>query len=441
MKHALLLFSAATAVAALITPRVTQPDQTVISSDKNEGRSAPNWWDSLTQGYGFQALADSFEHAIKDAESAFAGTQRDHHHGDHGRHGHHGHHPGDTNKTIYQLISENKHLRRFTALVDEHDDIKELLQDTKTNHTLLIPTDRAFARIPDHDKDKKPPAEVIRAILAYHLAPGRYCSRRLFFSYTIPTELVSTSLGNRPQRLRISSSLIFGSRINFFTKFVIKDIPAKNGLIHAIDSILIPPPPTYKIIQLLPNTFSTLSLAVETTGLGDELDELVFEGGTFFTPTNRAFTRLGPRANAFLFSDHGKKYLKALIKYAIVANETLYSDAYYKGDDGDEIRSKDYWHVDLPSLLDDKPISVDIERWKGWVSIVANGYTHVSVQDVLARDGVLQVVNSVLFPPRRDGRHGVLVEGEEREWEVEEIVERLEPYVQGPGWGGEMKDL
>ncbi|KAK0655884.1 FAS1 domain-containing protein, partial [Cercophora newfieldiana] len=347
------------------------------------------------------------------------------------KHGHHDHH-GDLSKTIYELISENKHTKRFAALVDEHEDIKELLQDTKTNRTLFIPTDRAFERIPDHDKDKKPPAEVIRAILAYHIAPGRYCSRRLHFSHTIPTELESSSLGSHPQRLRISSSLVFGSRINFFTKFIIKDIPAKNGLIHAVDFILIPPPPSYKIIQLLPNTFSTLSLGLETTGLGDDLDELTFEGGTFFAPTNRAFTRLGPRANAFLFSDHGKKYLKALIKYSIVANDTLYSDAYYKRkeDDGDEgVKSMDNWHVDLSSLLDDKPISVDIRSWKGWVSIVANGYTHVAVQDVLARDGVLQIVNSVLFPPRRDGHHGWL-ETEDREWEIDEIVERLEPYVE-----------
>jgi len=442
MKSTLVLLTAATAAAALITTRVIQPDQTVISIDKNEEPPSHNWWDSLTQGNGFQALADSFEDAIKDAEGDHHEDEGHHHPGGHWKHGHHGH-LGNTSKTIYELISENNHTKRFAALVDDHDDIKELLKDTKTNHTLFIPTDRAFERIPDHDKDKKPPAKVIRAILAYHIAPGRYTSRRLWFSHTIPTELSSSSLGSHPQRLRISSSLVFGSRINFFTKILIKDIPAKNGLIHAVDFILIPPPPSDKIIQLLPNTFSTLSLGLETTGLADDLGELTFEGGTFFAPTNRAFTRLGPRANAFLFSDRGKKFLKALIKYSIVANETLYSDAYYKHKDNDDdddkhVKSRDYRHVDLPSLLDDKPISVDIKRWKGWVSIVANGYTRVAVQDVLARDGVLQVVNSVLFPPRKDGTHGVGVEGDDREWEVEEIVERLEPYVEGEGRMGDL---
>lgn len=33
-----------------------------------------------------------------------------------------------------------------------------------------------------------------------------------------------------------------------------------------------------------------------------------------------------------MFSSFGEKYLKALLKYHIVANQTLYSDAYYKAD-------------------------------------------------------------------------------------------------------------
>jgi len=450
MKRALLFLLAVATATALVAPKLPAVDQTVIANNNNnDAPSGLEWWDSIIQSSGFQALTDSFEHAIKDTEAALSrahpkdndddeGDDDDghHHHGGKGKHGHHGHH-GDVTKTIWELISTNKHTTRFAALVEEHDDIKDLLSDTSINHTLFIPTDRAFDRIPDHGKDKKPPPEVIRAILLYHLAPGRFCSRRLYYSHTIPSALNSSSLGDHPQRLRISSHLFFNTKINFFAKVIMKDIHAKNGLIHAVDSILLPPPPTAKIIQLLPNAFSTLSLALETTGLGEELKDLTFHGGTFFAPTNKAFTRLGPRANAFLFSDRGKKYLKALVKYSIVANETLYSDAFYRPKEGDEDdaekgvsgKGRDYWHVDLPSLLDDKPISVDVRSWKGWTSIVANGFTRVLVQDGLARDGVIQVVGSVLFPPHKDGHSGV-EEEEEREWEEEEIVQRLEEYVE-----------
>ncbi|KAK5656221.1 hypothetical protein OQA88_4982 [Cercophora sp. LCS_1] len=444
----LLLFVSAALAAVVLTPKSASLDQAILSVDEPHHEvesSAPGWWDSVTNDERFHALANSLENA-GDAISHVLFDDDDHHDHDHDHdhdkprhpgHGHDGHHHhGDASKTIYDQLKESKYTTRFAALVDEHSDIKGLLQSTKTNRTLFVPTDKAFERIPpDHEK---PPAEFIRAVLAYSIAPGLWSSRRLFFSHTTPTELKLDDLGGYPQRLRISAGVLSGLRINLFTRVIAKDIIAKNGLIHAVDHILVPPPSTSKIIQLLPNTFSTFSLGLTTTGLGEEISELKWLGGTAFVPTNRAFTRLGPRANAFLFSERGKKYLKALLKYSLVANETLYSDAYYKsgGDDDDEDATKPggsgYWHVDLPSLLDDKPISVDVKRWKGFIDIVANGYTHVALQDVIGEDGVLQVVNSVLFPPRRPGHHHGEEESDDddREWSVEELVERLEGYVQ-----------
>jgi uncharacterized surface protein with fasciclin (FAS1) repeats len=79
----------------------------------------------------------------------------------------------------------------------------------------------------------------------------------------------------------------------------------------------------------------------------DVLDpEVPKSGGTFFAPTNLAFAKLGPHVNAFLFSRYGQKYLKALLKYHIVANHTLFSDAYYPPKKGDgETELLDGHHV------------------------------------------------------------------------------------------------
>ncbi|KAK1750291.1 Fasciclin domain-containing protein [Echria macrotheca] len=449
MRQVTLLLSAGLA-AALVVRSPAPLDQVLLAADdsiSDSDRPAPSWWGAAVGDDHIQALEGTFEGALEEAELAVTRILRDDDggdgdhgkHGKHGKHGHHGHH-GDPSKTIYELIKESKYTTKFAELVDEHDDIKDLLQSTETNRTLFVPTDRVFERIPDGHK--KPPAEFIRAYLAYSIAPGRFPARRLFFKHTIPSELKLDDLGGHAQRIRVSASLIFGTHLNFFTKIVARDIEAKNGLIHAVDGLLLPPPPTDKIIQLLPDTFSTYSLALATTNLVEELPE-VWTGATAFVPTNRAFARLGPRVNAFLFSDHGKKYLKALLKYGIVANQTLYSDAFYKApvdDDDDDKRAQkaDYWHVDLPSLLDDKPIAVDVRRWKGFVSIVANGYTRVAVQDVLGSDGVLQVTGTVLIPPhkRGHGEEGQEWEEEEeqdddREWEVEELKARLDPYLEG----------
>ena len=236
-----------------------------------------------------------------------------------------------------------------------------------------------------------------------------------------------------------------------------------------MDSILVPPPPASKLISLFPAKFSTLLLAAEKTGLADKAREdhdHKLTGLTVFAPTNTAFKKLGPAANAFLFnSEKGLRYLKALLLYHVVANETLYSDTYYgpssdagfglgefgHGDDDGEYEDEGdtkngHTHLDLPSLLHGKHLSVDISRWHRLITIRVNGRTRVSVQDALARDGVIQVVDSVLFPPhtpKGSEQQEDADEAADGEISVEELVERLRPFVgdepeAGDEWVGEL---
>lgn len=240
-----------------------------------------------------------------------------------------------------------------------------------------------------------------------------------------------------------------------------------------MDSIIIPPPKTLKIIDLLPSEFSTLELGLGKTGLLEELNSTHHAGGTFFAPSNWAFQKLGPRINAFLFSSHGQKYLKALLQYHIVANQTLYSDAYYgpssadmssisqpKKEGGchgrrsgsekrtgvfgrlvDKIMPRDdhhgpphhgpprgFFHIDLPTMLEDKTLSIDIARYGRLIDIKINGFSRVVVSDGVAEDGVLHVVGDVLIPPKK---LGMAETGEELS--VEELKERLAPYVEDDG--------
>ena len=124
-----------------------------------------------------------------------------------------------------------------------------------------------------------------------------------------------------------------------------------NGVIHGVDSLLIPPPKLASIISFLPGEFSTLELGLTKTGLLPAIaDTSTHLGGTIFAPSNFAFRKLGPKINGFLFSKFGQKYLKALLEYHVVANQTLYSDAYYKSESVDNVMAeggipKGYFHV------------------------------------------------------------------------------------------------
>lgn len=146
-----------------------------------------------------------------------------------------------------------------------------------------------------------------------------------------------------------------------------------------------------------------------------------------------------------MFSKYGEKYLKALLKYHVVANQTLYSDAFYKAKDAeamgchgerDEVDEEDipkgYFHIDLPTLLDEKSLSIDVARYGGFISIKINGFASVVVQDGVARDGVIHVVGNVLIPPKTPGGKGEVFEEEgEMELDLEELKERLIPYLGG----------
>lgn len=382
--------------------------------------------DSLASGFEdvITSAGDTLESVFQGEASPFGG-----HHGGHHRHG--------ENLTIYELIKENDYTSKFAAIVDEHKDIVKLLNSTKANYTLFVPINAAFEHIPDHP-DHKPSKEFVEALLKYHIGVGLYPAGRILATHTLPTALDEDELGGEPQRLRVRVGLT-GVRVNFYDKVVGADYFAKNGVIHAVRNILVPPPRVGRLLSLFPSKFSTLLLAMEKTNFVEFIHAIPSTGSTVFAPSNTAFDRLGPGANAFLFnSEKGLKYLKALLKYHIVVNETLYSDALYidksEGksapvdiltDDEPEANGLRHYHVDLPSLLKEKNISVDITRWGGFIDVKVNGYVHVAVQDGIARNGAVQVVDHVLLPHRSPGKGAV-----QGEVDVEELKQILEPFIE-----------
>lgn len=349
---------------------------------------------------------------------------------------HHGlpHHPHDghqPNETIYQLISKSKYTTKLFKLISEDEELVTILNGTAANHTLFAPTDRAFEKIPEDAPE--PSKEMIKKTLLYHIVPGVFPARRVLGAHTVPTLLREAKLGRKRPLQRLSFQLsLYGLTVNFKSRIIAVDFPATNGVIHGIDSLIIPPPEILDIIVLLPTEFSTLELGLTKTGLLDELNKTDHLGATFFAPSNLAFRKLGTKINSFLFSQYGLKYLKALLKYHVVFGQTLYSTAYYKPEgegeqDDDHGHDHGLFHVDLPTLLEDKSLGVDIARQGPFVLIKINGFYAVTIPDGIAEDGVIHVVSNVLIPPKK------LDEAqEEGELEVDDLIQRLEPYVDSP---------
>ncbi|EXJ78735.1 hypothetical protein A1O1_09137 [Capronia coronata CBS 617.96] len=355
------------------------------------------------------------------------------HHGPPGRHPpgkkpHHPPHHHTPNETVYQLISKSKYTTKLAAVIDEFPDLVDLLNGTKANYTVFAPTDRAFEKIPKHAP--KPPKEFLKKLLTYHVSTEFYPAGRVLVSRTIPTALEAEYIGKVPQRISTQISLK-GLTLNFYSRVVAIDIFGTNGVIHGIDSLLLPPPKVVDILSLLPGEFSTLDLALEKTGLYPIFnDTSSHKGGTLFAPSNFAFQRLGSKINAFLFSKFGQKYLKALILYHAGDNITLYSDAIYKLDSAaapHHMVPKGHIHVDLPTGLEGKSLSIDIGRYGRLITMKINAFTRVSVLDGIAADGVIHVVPNVLIPPKTPGGPGVA----EDDMDLEEFKARMAPLVEG----------
>ncbi|KAI2467847.1 FAS1 domain-containing protein [Annulohypoxylon bovei var. microspora] len=464
MRYSNTLLPFVAAAAAIVIPDEATAKQLVLDTEQNVEKTVSSWREHFC--HGANALLSSVEETL---DNAFEGLERqtnklkgivaegfeidigsditdflpssyyidEEPHGPHGPHKPRGHRGHLTNLTVYQTIHASNHTTKFAKLLDDFPEMVEKLNGTSANVTIFVPTDDAFEKIPDHIKHSKPSKEFVEKFVKYHVLPGFYPAGRVLSSHTLPTAFEEEHLGGRPQRLRVSVGL-FGVKINFYSKVVYANLITKNGALHAIDSILVPPPPAKLLISLFPSKFSTLELAASKTGLThhhhhhpSNSSDGKLTGLTIFAPTNLAFKKLGPRANAFLFNTpRGLHFLRALLTYHVVANETLYSDAYYGVQKVGEESADGHFHIDLPTLLGDKHIAVDVARWHGFVRMKLNGRVGVAVQDGLARNGVVQVVDSVLVPPHPRKHRGEEREDEDGEISVEDLVERLRPYVE-----------
>lgn len=97
--------------------------------------------------------------------------------------------------------------------------------------TVLAPTDEAFAKIPKADLDAlmKDKAK-LAAVLQYHVLTGNVSAADLKMMKDFGTV--------QGQRIQISSA---GTTLKINNATVVKaDIPASNGVIHVIDTVLLP---------------------------------------------------------------------------------------------------------------------------------------------------------------------------------------------------------
>lgn len=137
---------------------------------------------------------------------------------------------GHTSNTIVSIASTNDSFDVLTALL-KHAELVGVLNG-KTEFTVFAPTDDAFGRLPQGTIEslfQPENSELLATILTYHVVPGSVRS----------TDLSSgsvDSVAGIPLEIAVGSGVTVNS-----SNVVAADIEASNGIIHVVDTVILPP--------------------------------------------------------------------------------------------------------------------------------------------------------------------------------------------------------
>lgn len=280
-------------------------------------------------------------------------------------------------RTIVDIAAGNPAFSSLVTALSTADLVEPLSGEGP--FTVFAPTDDAFAKLdPDTLNDLLTNEDSLPAlsnILTYHVIPGRLTSGDLGLDLgsILRGESLSgfaTTLGGSDLRLDVTP---FGILLNGSTLVTTPDIEGSNGVIHVIDSVLMPPSDI--VDTAVAGGFSTLVTAVQAAVLEDALRG---DGPlTVFAPTDEAFAALGDETLNSLLAD--PETLADILLYHVVSGDIYASEAA---------------PGEVPMLNGD-PATFDLTE-SGSLTIEG---ANIIGTDIVTSNGVIHVIDAVILPP------------------------------------------
>jgi len=235
--------------------------------------------------------------------------------------------------------------------------------------TVFAPTDEAFAKLGKDtiaDLLKPENKQKLTAILTYHVVGDRVPAEKVVATKSL-TSLQGQSL----------AIVVDGGKVKVNGANVVKtDVNGSNGVIHVIDTVLMPRNESIVDVAAKAGSFTTLLAAAQAAGLADTLAK---DGPfTVFAPTDEAFAKLGKDAIADLLKPENKAKLAGILKHHVVAGKVLAADAKKLKE------AKTIAGTTLGLRMDGDALRV--------------GGAKVLSADIAASNGVIHVVDAVILP-------------------------------------------
>lgn len=250
------------------------------------------------------------------------------------------------------------------------------------HYTVFAPTDEAFSKLEEVQKQKiLSGSGCASSILKYHFTAHTVCSPAIIGNAT--THNVEGDLLNLERT--IDDELIFERK----SKIVETDIIATNGVIHLIDTIIIPDSGLYIGSVLKHQNYSKFQELIEKADLEDQINGL--QNATVFVPNNQAFET--PEGQKLLNEiENDKEKLKEIVRYHAIQGQLQSADmnnneklATY--DDGKELRLNLYSTLPLLNRIVNRA-TVNCARLIGF--------------DERACGSTIHEVNKILVPPSQN---------------------------------------
>ena len=269
-------------------------------------------------------------------------------------------------QTITDIAAGNPDFSTLVAALGAAD-LAETLKG-EGPFTVFAPTNAAFDKLPAGTVDEllKPEnKQKLTDILLYHVVPGSVLAADV-----VNLTEAQTVLG---QTVAITSDM--GSVMINDAKVTATDIMADNGVIHVIDTVLLP---AGDIVEtaVADGRFTTLAAAL---GAADLVDTLKGEGPfTVFAPTDDAFAKLPAGTIDELLKPENKQKLTDILLYHVVSGKVMAADV-VKLSEAETVLGQD--------------VMVKVDMGKVYINDA-----EVIITDVKASNGVIHVIDTVLLP-------------------------------------------
>ena len=280
-------------------------------------------------------------------------------------------------RTIYEVANRTKNLITFVKALDTAGLANKL--NCTGKFTVFAPNDEAFEKLSSEkvaDLLKPKNEYIFQLLLLTHVVDGVHKAEN------IPNSaFMIETVGGEEITLMKPKETIIVETSRSKANVIVTNIEATNGIVHVIDTVLLPEPPTIFEISKGTRFFSNLTVAIEHADLVNTLNG----NGNFtvFAPNDNAFAKLAPKDLDELLNPRNKKKLRDIL-LTHVLNTVIRAEDIKDG---------------LQKIKTVGGTSLTVKKSEGAVTVeTSQGMSKVTDTNIEARNGIVHVIDSVLEP-------------------------------------------